>query len=324
MPDASISTPTLALGYKIRPQDIAGLVGIPHVGNIFYVDPTNGNDTTNAGKRQDDAFATVGKAEDKTTAAQHDVVVMAPEGGSGRTSETATIAWDKRFTHLIGSAAPTQVNARAGMGFAASISPGITFSNNGSIFRNFTVATFEDNNVLASVTGNVNYFGGVHFIGMGNATAGDDVAGRSVTLTAAEENVFDGCTFGIDTVTRGGAANSSLELTGNCPRNIFRNSLFPMFADGATVTWVLANTGNCYERFLLFENCKFLNPDNASSTTLTVGMTLSSTGNGDIYMSGEDYMWRGATDLASDYTNLYSTASIRDTQDAGVAIAITS
>jgi len=75
--------------FKIYPEDIAGMVGLPYVGNIYYVDPTNGSDTANGGKSQNDAFASLTTAYGKTTDNNHDVIVLVPGevgSGSGTTS----------------------------------------------------------------------------------------------------------------------------------------------------------------------------------------------------------------------------------------------
>jgi len=310
--------PALKFGHKISPENIAGMIGLPYVGNIIYVDPTNGSDTANAGKRQDDALATVAAAYADATSGQHDVVLIAPEGGTGRTADTAAITWGKRFTHLIGNAAPTAVNPRAGISFgSAVVSPCLTISENGCIFKNLTLAQFNDVNVLVNITGNINYFENVHFAGIGNATTGDDTAGRCVTLTAGEENLFNDCTFGLDTVTRS-AANALLEQTGSCPRNEYRNCRFNTFNDNAGALWVKMDTGNCYERYVNFINCFFNNPDGSSSTTMTIGMDLSTTGNGDINLINCN--WRGATDLANNYTRLFSNSPVVNTANQGLMI----
>ncbi|KKK89538.1 hypothetical protein LCGC14_2732120, partial [marine sediment metagenome] len=126
--------PAVKHGAKWDASDIAGFLGLPYVNDIFYVDPTNGSDTANNGGSEDEAFKTVNKAEDQTVSGKHDVVVIVPGGGSGRTSEASAIVWDKRFTHLIGIAAPTYVNPRAGMSFGSGVAtPSMTVSNNGCI-----------------------------------------------------------------------------------------------------------------------------------------------------------------------------------------------
>jgi hypothetical protein len=309
--------PALAYGTKIYPEHIAGLLGLPEVGNIWYVDPSKS--VSGGGTTRGDAFKTLTEALAAATADNDDVVIIAGKSSTGRTSEAAAIDWNKRRTHIIGNGAPRRLNSRNGVSFASTVvSPCFTVSTNNCIFANISFAVFEDINVLVNVTGNYNTFMNVHFQGIGNATAGDDAAARSLVLTGAEENEFINCTIGLDTVTRGGAANASLELTGSCPRNKFINCDFPIFTDGAEPTWVKADTGNCYERFLQFENCFFNNPDGSSSTTLTIGMDLSTTGNGDINLINCNY--RGATDLANNYTRLFTNSPVVDTANQGLMV----
>lgn len=304
---------------KLYPEHIAGMLGLPVVGDIYYVDPSGGSDTANGGTTPDtDALATVTAALAKCTADRDDVVVIAGRSSTGRTSETAAIDWNKRRTHIIGNGAPRRLNNRNGMSFgSAVVSPCFTVSANNCIFKNISIAQFNDVNVLVNITSDYNTFMNVHFQGIGNATTGDDTAGRSVVLTGAEENEFINCTFGIDTVTRS-AANAQLELTGSCPRNKFINCDFLTFNDNAGALWVKADTGNCYERFLQFENCFFNNPDGSSSTTMTIGFDLSTTGNGDINMINCN--WRGATDLANNYTRLFSNSPVVNTANQGLMI----
>lgn len=313
---ASDNIPTLKYGNKIYPEDIAGMIGLASVGNVWYVDA--GITASGAGKTRGTAFKTVAEGLSAATADNDDVVVVAGSSSTGRTTEASAINWNKRRTHLVGSGAPRRINSRNGMGFASTVvSPCFTVSEKDCIFANISIAVFEDINVLVNVTGDYNTWINVHFQGIGNATTGDDTAGRSLVLTGAEENEFINCTIGIDTVARS-AANASLELTGSCPRNKFINCDFPTFNDNAGVLWIKADTGNCYERFLQLENCFFNNPDGASSTTMTIGFDLSTTGNGDINMLNCN--WRGATDLANNYDRLFSNSPTVNTANQGLMI----
>ena len=303
---------------KIFPQHLAGMLGLPSVGNIFYVDPGAGSDTANSGTSRDDAFATVTAAYAALTADQDDVVIISGSSSTGRTAETAAINWAKRRTHIVGDGPLRKINPRNGMGFgSAVVSPCFTVSTTDCSFTNISIATFEDINVLATVTGDYNTFNNVHFQGMGIQASADDAEGRSLVINDAEENEFYNCTIGLDTVTRG-AANASLELTGNCARNKFYGCDFPIFTDAATPLWIKADTGNAYERFLVLDNCTFFNPDGSSSTTLTIGFDLSTTGNGDIYMLNS--WWRGATDLANNYTRLFTNMNVVNTANQGLVI----
>lgn len=305
---------------KWSASDVATGVGMLHVGNIYYVDAANGSDTANAGKRQNDAFKTVTTAHAAMTADQDDVLVIAGESATGRTSEAAAITWSKRRTHIIGNGPARRINSRNGVaaGYSGGTTTAVfTITGNNCSFSNISFATFNDNNLLVEIQSDYNTFRNVHFQGIGNDTTGDDADARSLYLNASEENEFYNCTIGLDTVTRS-AANSSLELSGSCARNKFFDCDFPMFADAATPTWIKADTGNAYERFMLLDRCNFYNPDGSSSTTLTIGFDLSTTGNGDIYMRGCD--WRGATDLANNYTRLFADMPVVDTGDQGLMI----
>jgi len=168
---------------------------------------------------------------------------------------------------------------------------------------------------LVEVTGDYNTFNNVHFQGIASTNPAAATGARSLLLTDAGENEFNNCVIGIDTVTRT-AANASLELTGSCPRNIFRHCLFPVYTSDAGALWVKADTGNCYERFLMFEDCMFTNASLGSSTVMTVGMDLSTTGNGQVYFKNS--RWYGATDLTNTVTNLIQDSPTFDTNDQGL------
>jgi hypothetical protein len=158
----------------------------------------------------------------------------------------------------------------------------------------------------------------VHFAGIANATTGADTAARSLVITDADDNIFNKCTFGIDTVLNS-AANAIVELVGNtsCARTQFNDCIFTTVGDEATIRWVLFTGAYSSEVYTLFRNCMFLNT-RGGSTGLTVGMTIGASTNGKIIM--DNSWWLGATDLADVVTSLYTNAQVVDAQDAGVLI----
>ena len=195
--------------------------GIPPGGNVFYLDPANGSDG-NSGATPDQAFASLAAGEDAMVADQNDVLYYI--AGSSSTTLTATLTWDKNFTHLVGLCAPTQVAQRARI-FAGSSNNApilMTISATGCIFSNFyifhgvaDVAAL----VNVSVTGGRNYFENVHFAGGGNATSAID-GGASLKLDGAEENTFVGCTIGVDTA-EATDGYSTILFDGSANRNVF-------------------------------------------------------------------------------------------------------
>ena len=314
MGKASSYIPALKFGHKIYPEDIAGMIGLPKVGNIFYVDPTNGSDSA-SGRDIDKPLKTAAQGLSLMTADQDDVLVIAGEGATGRTAEAAIIDWNKRRTHIIGNGPARRINPRNGIGVAASASSGFTISANNCSFTNMSFAAFSDTDVCVEVTAEYTTFNNVHFQGIGHATPAGETGARSLLLTAAEENEFNNCTIGLDTVTRT-VANASLELTGSCPRNTFRGCLFPAYVSAATALFVKADTGNCTERFLIFEDCLFNNADTGSSTTMTVAMDLSTTGNGTVFL--KDSYGKGFTDWTNNFNNLFVTMPLADTDEGGL------
>lgn len=275
--------PALKYGAKIYPEDIAGMIGLPHIGSIFYVDASAGADT-NSGLTQGDALATVAAAYAKMTDGAHDVTVIAPSGGTGRTAETTAITWGKRFAHLVGNAAPTYQDARAGISFGTGGSLSVT--ENGCIFRNLTFNGTTDINVPVTVSGHYNSWIGVDFKGSLNGTTGDDTAARALYLNGAQENTFIGCTLGADTFARS-AANATLEFASSASRNIFSDCRFIMHADAETPVHVLLTGTSAIDRWIEFNDCLFYAfYTNHTAKVNAVINASAQTATGDIMMTG--------------------------------------
>ena len=287
--------PALAYGHKIMPQDLAGQIGLPHVGNVIYVDPTNGSDTANDGSDQNRALKTATAAHSAAVDNHHDVVVVVPgEVGSGSgTAETAALTWSKDHTHLVGNSAPSRVSQRSRVLFTtAATSPQMTVSAMGCIFANVQIATFVDANILLTVSGQRNVFRNVHIAGIGDATAGDDTAARSLKLTGSE-NHFDDCVIGLDTVARS-VANSEIELSGGATRNSFRDCLVVAFADNAGHFFVTAPDSGGIDRWTIFERTLFINAVDSTATAMTEAFNVHASAGGHIIL--KDCTLVGATD----------------------------
>jgi len=297
--------PGIKYGHKVHANEMAGAPANVHVGNMLYVDANSGNNSTNSGTSWNDAFKTLSKAEDTATTNNYDQIIVAPNGTSG-TAETATITWDKNHISVVGAAAPVSVSQRSRIVTTTdSVDPCYTLSGAGNQFINLQMATWQaSNDVLINVTGERNYFGNTHLAGIGHATAGDDTSARCLLITGAGENEFVGCTIGVDTIARS-VANASFEATGSCPRNIFRDCFFPLFADNSGALFCKLDTGNCNERFLLFQRCLFNNPNvNGSATKITVAFDTAGAGNGTIIMN--ECYGLGFTDWANNFAAMHS------------------
>ena len=295
---------------KVYPEHLAGMIGLPSVGDIWYVDPGAGSDSANPGTSRNDAYATVAKALSSATADQDDVILITPSSSTGRTSETAQINWNKRRTHLIGSTSPLMSSPRAGMSFGSSVAtPSLTISTRSCIFKNITISQFNDveSNVLVELTGSYNYYEGVHFQGFGNELTGNDAAAKTVHLNGSDENVFQSCTFGLDTVVRT-AANSTVVFAGskNNSNNSFYSCNFVMIADADAPTHVNTNTGGlAINRWALFDRCYFqCNSDVSSGTVQTDALELDAAGDTGGLPIFHDCVAVGHTGWANDVTGM--------------------
>jgi len=295
------------------------MLGLPYVGKVIYVDPSAGSDSANGGRSQNSALATLAGAYAKMTSGAHDVVVYAPSGGTGRSAETTAITWAKRFAHVIGSAAPTVQDARAGVSFGTGGS--LVISENGCIFKNLTFNGTADINEPVSVTGDYNAFLGVDFKGSLNATTGDDTAMRALNLDGGQENYFGGCTFGSDTIMRS-AANATVEFENAASRNVFEDCRFIAAIDAATPVHVLFTGTSAIDRWVEFKNTSFYSFSANNATAMTACMNLSAqTATGHVLATGLTSLMGGITDWeATASGRIYIQGYTNTTNVIGIAI----
>lgn len=317
--------PALKYGAKITPQDIAGMIGLPYVGNIYYIDPTNGNDGY-AGTDPKSALKTLAAGYAKLTDNNHDVLVIVPGGtGSGTgTVETAAITWSKNLCHLVGNVAPTMYSSRARVTTAtADLSPWITVSGQGNSFHNVMFQSNADTNLIVlRVSGHRNYFENCH-IGNINETAADS-ANVDLDLLGAQENRFVNCIIGFDTYTRTAAgANVKMTISGSSgvARNIFDGCVFPMMADADAPRFVIVSGSAALDRFNLFRGCQFINAVGSTSTNQTDAFTINATPGGLIVL--QDCLKIGTTGWADNLTSLYAlSVSSNATYANGIGFAV--
>lgn len=294
--------PALKFGARIYPEDVAGMLGLPSVGEIFYVDP--GKSVSGGGKSADDAYKTLAEAYAAMSADNDDVVIIAPTSSTGRTSEAASITWAKRRTHVIGNGPARKGWNRQGVSFASTCTtPSFTISATNCSFTNIMFYQPNDINVMVNVSAAYTTFNNCHFAGIANTTTGDDTAGRCVVINDVDDTQFNNCMFGIDTVLNS-AANAIVEHIGNTAvaRTQYNDCIWSVCCDNAGPRFVLFTGAYSSEVYTWFKNCLFLNT-RGGTTTMTVGMTIPVSTNGTVVLDG--CAVKGVTDWASDYTNLY-------------------
>jgi hypothetical protein len=140
----------------------------------------------------------------------------------------------------------------------------ITVSGNNNQFHNISIwngGTQAGAIAGVKITGQRNYFGNCHIAGGGGCTAVATI--RSLELgDGAQENTFDGCTLGTDTVDRGNNANCELYINGTSTttaRNYFKDCLFLAWADGGTAHIAIKWAGAaCCGRHMIFKSCDYV------------------------------------------------------------------
>lgn len=287
---------------------------------VYFVDPANGSDS-NYGLRPDNALDTVAAAYAKTVDKQGDIVILLGDGSTTGTARDAAIVWSNSNTHLIGVTAPG-INRRARISppttDAADVdayTPYITLSGSGCVFANFSLFQGNSEDTKPSVgiyvSGHRNYIGNVDVITGAHANQGDEAATYNLQVLGSE-NVFESCYIGQDTVFRS-AANANVRFgdgtgTGDqASRNIFKNCIFPMWADEVTPVFIL--TSHIYDsgRWELFKDCTFINTGSmyAGGDTLTAGVSWHADTNGWLLL--QNCGFAGCTDVtAADSTKVFS------------------
>lgn len=272
---------------------------LPFCGNYWFVNPITGADGNDGTPSQ--PLKTLSGALARCTAGNNDVVILIGNGTTaGSARESATLAWNKDATHLIGICGPTQISQRARIAATAGVNftPLVNVTAKGCYFGN--LSAFHGYAVASAQTcwvdaGERNYYGNVSFQGMGNATAAAQTDGRSLVVGGTGglgENTFDGCSIGVDTVARG-VANFSLELVNSTPRNIFRGCVFPMYATANTPVFVKATA---VDRFNMFDRCSFINSvKSGSGTAILSGFSASGAIGGELFL--KDCSFVGVTDI---------------------------
>jgi hypothetical protein len=281
-------------------------------GKAWFVDPANGL-TGNSGLKPNDALASVGAAYAKTVDKQGDVIYFLNDGNTTGSSREATIplVWSNDNTHLVGSCAPVPMSQRARITpvstAALTANPVLSVTGHGNTFSNLQIAHWgADTDAIAArgvdVTGNRNYFYNCHIVGVPNAHTGDEAGAADLKVTG-EENMFERCYFGANTVTRT-AANCNVLFDSAATRIHFKDCFFTYYADADAPLFVAAAGAGDIDREILFENCVFYNPVGAGSTSQTAAMSVHASAGGDIIL--KDCMLIGAADWeAADASNIY-------------------
>jgi hypothetical protein len=295
---------------------VLGGSGIPFTGKYFFIDPLYGSDG-NSGREPGKAFSTIYKAYSMMTDGANDVAYLISDGSSASsarlskalaqsvdsTATTGVLTWAKDACHLIGITAPG-VNSRAriapptGTYTMATFGSGnfIVASASGCLFQNLTAfqgfSTGGASQICWTESGGRNSYINCNMLGMGDAASAGSTTGRSLLVTGANgENMFYGCTIGLDTQARSTGA-SEVEFAGGSPRNEFNNCTIATFSTAGADFWLKVGA-NGLDRYALFDNCSFINPIASGAVTLTTGFSVNASPGGAILL--QNCLTYGAT-----------------------------
>jgi hypothetical protein len=242
-------------------------------GKCVFVDPTNGSDA-NSGTSADSAFKTLTAGEDALVANQNDVLYYM--AGSTAINLSATLTWDKAYTHLVGISAPTAFANRARIFHNANFSPVVNVTASGCSFRNFYISTGRGDagNLIGwQDTGARNYYEGVHFHGIANDTEGDQATASCLKLDGAADTTFRNCVIGTYSANRS-TTNAELLLDSNAGPLLFEDCTFIACTDNAGHVFVklFDTTSAC--KGIMFKRCVFDNYSNNDTIAMTSAFSI--------------------------------------------------
>jgi len=249
-------------------------------GNVFFVEPALGNDS-NSGEKPAQALKTIQAAHNKCVANKGDTIYLIGDGNTSGTARESNlpVSWNKDNTHLVGLGAPCMLSQRTRItpvnGAALTANAVIDVTADACVIANVAIQHWGAGDGIASrgldVSGQRNYFYNVDVIGIGDADAGDEASACDLLIDGGNENVFERCTFGVDTVLRS-TTNACIEVTTAAERNIFLDCVCIARNDSGDNYFIKVDAAADINGFLLFKNCTFINNIEGTGTSMTVGL----------------------------------------------------
>ena len=288
-------------------------------GKNIFVKPGTGSDSNN-GLTAEASVKTLARALDIATANQNDTIYMFAEGNSASATtdyQSTTLTWNKDGVHLIGVNAGQRMSHRSRIALISTYDTAsnlMTVSANGCLFEGLEilegVAGTNPTGCL-KVTGTRNHFLNCHIAGIGN-DANDIADAYSLALIGnASENYFENCVIGLDTISRGSAANSEIYMAtlagARAARNIFKSCIIQGFcASAGNYTFLTAASGSI-DRYVIFQDCIFTQPGASVSggAAMTYAMIVTSA-NGKVILHNTSVT--GAADIADNPGTIVSNA----------------
>jgi hypothetical protein len=236
----------------------------PIAGTWFFTDPTSGL-AANDGLAPGSAKANLFDAEALTVDGNGDGLAVFSRGSTsaGTTSYiTAAKTISKNGLTIKGISSENIMFGRARVANDGNALASIlTVSGDNNKFENLHFGNFGSGAAALGcliVSGNRNHFKNCHFVGAGHATPGAETGAFDVKIDGGQENFFEGCVLGTDTIIRA-AANGNLIVDGGAWRNRFKDCIFISYSATAGKGHINIADAAAMSGWMIFENCLFLN-----------------------------------------------------------------
>ena len=254
--------------YQQPLMDALQKLGVTTFGDVWFVNPTTGDDDNYDGKTAEYPFATVQAAIDAATSNQDDVIVLSAYAAH---AVTAMLDISKSRLHFVSAGhRPGSI----GMGARTRVTMGVTTAatdlgvmKNTGVGNTFQGIKFDSSNTkdesLYSVVeaGEYSIYEGCEFY---KSTDLDETAAAEVANNGDSAQWIN-CTFGSsDKIVADNKIRPNMLLTGGivsgkkCRDNVIQDCLFLVKAAGTEAVRIYGANATDVERMLLVKNCTFL------------------------------------------------------------------
>lgn len=261
---------------------------------------------------QSQCFKTISAAYTTLRAGYGDTIVLLDDGTTaGMDRETATLAWNKADTHLVGANWSTKGEARTSirtLSTATGYSPLITVSADGCSFWNigtFHAPALSSATYVLEVTSNRCKFVNCGFQGMGDSTSAGQ-AGSDVYIHGGQENEFTDCLIGLTTIQRTSATECNIKFDASAARNRFLNCRIEKYAGNAGQTFVRDGGSSTTDRYQEFNNCVFFNSVGSGATDMTSASAWNSSSGGVLIFRNCDLVAKLAMTWGPSQANVFA------------------
>ena len=314
--------------YNQNLMDAIQKLGITCFGDVYYVDPTNGDDTYD-GLTADRAFATVQAAYDATTTDQDDFIVLSAAAAH---AVTKMLDVSKNRIHFISAGnRPGSI----GLGARSRITMGVTtlaadlaVMKNTGVGNTFQGIKFDSSNTKAESlysiveAGEYTIYQGCEFY---KSTDLDETAAAEVANNG-DSVQWIGCTFGSSSnIVADDKIRPNMLLTGGivsgkkCRDNVIQDCLFLVKAAGTEAVRIYGANATDVERMLLIKNSTFLsNALGAATPAHAVGFGAAQT-QGSVLL--QDCVSVDHTVMIEAAVGIYVSGAVPTFATAGVSVA---